>query len=94
MAPFRFETGQRVRVVTHPAQPVGTVVARWTAEEVQDVHGENVYAVSVFVTKQRESSLAPAPDEEPTRAAPGAGGSGRNADRPDCGQQPDRARLS
>jgi hypothetical protein len=22
-----------------------------------DVHGENIYAVSVFVTKQRESSL-------------------------------------
>jgi hypothetical protein len=38
---------------------VGTVTARWTAEEMADVHGENVYAVSVFDTRQRESSLEP-----------------------------------
>ncbi len=68
MKPFRFEVGQRVRVVTHPAQPVGTVVARWTAEEMADVHGENVYAVSVFVTKQRESSLLPTTEAEATAA--------------------------
>ncbi len=57
MPPFKYEIGQRVRVVTHPARPVGTIVARWTADEMADVHGENVYAVSVFVTRQRESSL-------------------------------------
>jgi hypothetical protein len=69
--PFRFEVGQRVRVVTHPAQPVGTVTARWTAEEMADVHGENIYAVSVFVTRQRESSLEPATEAEAEGPAAG-----------------------
>lgn len=86
MRPFAFELGQRVRVTTHPARPVGTVTARWTAKETADVHSENVYAVSVFVTKQRESSLepvseteAPPPEssatEEPTTPSPRRRGS-------------------
>ncbi len=72
MPPFRFELGQRARVVTHPARPVGVITARWTAEEMADVHGENVYAISVFVTKQRESSLEPVTEAEaaPAREAP------------------------
>jgi hypothetical protein len=64
LAAFRFEIGQRVRVVTHPARPVGIVVARWTGEETRDGYAENIYALSSFVTKQRESSLAPAPEDE------------------------------
>lgn len=55
---FRFDIGEEVRVVTHPAKPLGTVVARWTGAEMHDVYGENIYAISSFVTKQRESSLA------------------------------------
>ncbi len=70
MPPFRFEIGQRVRVVTHPARPIGTVVARWTAAEMADVHGENVYAVSVFVTRQRESSLEAVAEPGTAEAAP------------------------
>lgn len=58
--PFRFEIGQAVQVLTHPARPVGTVVARWPGEALQDPYGENIYQLSSFVTKQRESSLAPA----------------------------------
>jgi hypothetical protein len=41
MRPFALGLGQRVRVTTHPARPVGTVTARWTAEEPADVHDEN-----------------------------------------------------
>ncbi len=72
MPPFRFEPGQRARVVTHPARAAGVITARRTAEEMADVHGENVYAVSVFVTKQRESSLEPVAeaDAAPAREAP------------------------
>ena len=55
---FRFAVGDRVRVVTHPGRPVGTVGERWSAGALADVHDENIYAVSGFVTRQRESSLA------------------------------------
>jgi hypothetical protein len=55
---FRFEVGDRVRVLTHPAQPWVAVTWRWSADAAGDVHGENIYAVSGFVTLQRESSLA------------------------------------
>ncbi len=61
---FRFEIGETVRVVTHPARPRGTILARLTGAEARDPYGENVYVVSTFVTKQRESSLAPEPAEE------------------------------
>jgi hypothetical protein len=57
--PFRFEIGQPVQVVTHPARPQGTVVARWPGRALDDPYGENCYQLSSFVTKQRESSLAP-----------------------------------
>ncbi len=57
MQAFRFEIGQKVRVLTHPAQPPGIVVARWRGEELSDPYRENIYEVSSFVTKQRESSL-------------------------------------
>ncbi len=59
MGEFRFAIGQEVRVRTHPSKPLGTIVARWTGEELRDVYGENIYQVSSFVTKQRESSLEP-----------------------------------
>jgi hypothetical protein len=55
---FRFEVGDVVRVLAHPARPAGEVVARWTGEELGDAYDENVYAVSGFITRQRESSLA------------------------------------
>jgi hypothetical protein len=55
---FRFAVGEAVRVVTHPARPLVTVTARWPGPAVGDVHEKNVYAVSGFVTRQRESSLA------------------------------------
>lgn len=55
---FRFAVGDGVRVVTHPARPPATVTARWTGPELDDVHDENIYAVTGFVTRQRESSLA------------------------------------
>jgi len=55
---LRFEVGERVRVLAHPAQPVGEIIARWTGAEAGDTHGEDVYAVSGFVTRQRESGLA------------------------------------
>ncbi len=57
--PFRFEIGQQVRVITHPAQPPGVVVARWRGNELGDPFRENIYEVSSFITRQRESSLAP-----------------------------------
>ncbi len=62
MSDFRYELGQRVRVITHSARPVGTIVERWSGAEMRDVYGENIYSVSSFVTKQRESSLEAAPD--------------------------------
>jgi hypothetical protein len=55
---FRFEIGDRVRVLTHRAQPSGVVTARRAGEGARDPYGENVYAVTGFVTLQRESSLA------------------------------------
>ncbi len=58
MEGFRFAIGQHVRVITHPAQPLGVVVARWRGEELGDPYRENICEVSSFVTKQRESSLA------------------------------------
>ncbi len=64
MQAFRFEIGQHVRVTTHSGQPPGVVVARWRGEELGDPYGENIYEVSSFVTKQRESSLAPLGDRE------------------------------
>ncbi len=60
---FRFEIGQQVRVITHPAQ-AGLVVARWGGEEMGDPYRENIYEVSSFVTKQRESSLIPPAEYE------------------------------
>ncbi len=62
---FRFEIGQRVRVITHPAKPLGTIIDRWTGKEMRDVYDENIYSVSSFVTKQRESSLEAAPPPIP-----------------------------
>lgn len=55
---FRFAAGDRVRVTTHPARPLATVVERWAPGTLRDVHDESIYAVSGFVTRQRESSLA------------------------------------
>lgn len=57
-AGFRFAAGQRVRVLTHPARPGAEVTARWSGAAAGDPYGENVYAVSGFITRQRESSLA------------------------------------
>jgi hypothetical protein len=57
-AAFRFAEGERVRVLGHPAQPLGEVTARWSGAEVHDPYGENIYAISGFVTRQRESNLA------------------------------------
>jgi hypothetical protein len=54
----RFDVGDRVRVLTHPDRPWAVVTAWWPAETTGDTYGENVYAVSGFVTLQRESSLA------------------------------------
>ncbi len=66
MGTYRFAIGQHVRVTTHPAQPPGVIVARWTGGELGDPYQENIYEVSSFVTKQRESSLVPlAKDQEP-----------------------------
>jgi hypothetical protein len=59
-APFRFEVGEAVQVQTHPARPLGAIVERWAGSALGDPYGENIYQVSSFVTKQRESSLAPA----------------------------------
>jgi len=50
--------GDHVRVLTHPSQPWGVVTGRWSAEIALDTYGEHLYAVSAFVTLQRESSLA------------------------------------
>jgi len=55
---FRFEVDEPVRVATHPARPRATITVRWRGEDVGDVYGENIYAVSGFITRQRESSLA------------------------------------
>jgi hypothetical protein len=55
---FRFSIGDRVHVVTHPRRPPGTVAGRWSGESLADAYDENVYEVSGFVTRQRESSLA------------------------------------
>jgi hypothetical protein len=55
---FRFEIGDRVRVLTHPAQRLAVITGRWAGDVVGDTYGDNVYAVSTFVTLQRESSLA------------------------------------
>lgn len=57
-SPFRFSVGEQVRVITNPARPLVTVTARWRGEAFQDVYGQNIYAVSEFVTRQRESNLA------------------------------------
>lgn len=54
---FRFDLDEPVRVVTHPARPRATITARWSGDEVQDAYGENIYAVSSFITRQRETSL-------------------------------------
>jgi hypothetical protein len=70
MGVFRFEIGQRVRVVGHPARPVAIIVRRWTATELGDVYGENIYEVSGFVTKQRESSLRDAAEEAGIGSSP------------------------
>lgn len=56
--PFRFAVGDRVRVLTHPGRPLAEVTGRWPGAVFDDHYGENVYAVSGFVTRQRESSLA------------------------------------
>jgi hypothetical protein len=67
---FRFAVGQAVQVLTHPARPTGTVTARWPGAALGDPYGENIYQLSSFVTKQRESGLAavrratPAPPAE------------------------------
>jgi hypothetical protein len=55
---FRFDAGDRVRVLTHPAQPWATVTSCWSGHAAGDTYGENIYAVSGFATLQRESSLA------------------------------------
>jgi hypothetical protein len=55
---FRFEIGDRVRVLTHPAEPLAVVTERWAGCVAGDTCGENVYAVSTFATLQRESNLA------------------------------------
>jgi hypothetical protein len=55
---FRFVLGEQVRVLTHPARPLVTVTARWRGGAFQDVYDQNIYAVSGFVTRQRESNLA------------------------------------
>lgn len=58
--PFRFEVGETVVVRSHAGRPPGTIVARWPGAELEDPYRENIYQLSSFVTKQRESSLAPA----------------------------------
>lgn len=60
---FRFHADQRVRVLNHPSKPVETVVGRWRGEEFRDPYGENLYEVTGFLVKQRESFLEPAPQE-------------------------------
>lgn len=55
---MRFQVGERVRVLGHPAKPEGEITARWTGAEACDTHDEPIYAVTGFVTRQRESSLA------------------------------------
>ena len=69
MGVFRFDIGQRVRVTAHPARPVGIILRRWRGKELGDVFGENIYEVSGFVTKQRESSLTDAPAGEVTSSS-------------------------
>ncbi|MFB3817428.1 MAG: hypothetical protein ACE147_07185 [Candidatus Methylomirabilales bacterium] len=67
---FRFDLGEVVQVQTHPARPLGTVVERWAGAALGDPYGENIYQLSSFVTKQRESSLAPAPENARLPAPP------------------------
>ncbi|MGH7342994.1 MAG: 3-keto-disaccharide hydrolase [Candidatus Rokuibacteriota bacterium] len=55
---FRFAVGEQVRVITHPARPLVTVTARWRGQAFEDVYDQNIYAVSGFVTRQREPNLA------------------------------------
>lgn len=55
---FRFAMGQPVQVITHPARPVVTVTARWPGQALDDPYDQNIYAVSGFITQQRESNLA------------------------------------
>jgi hypothetical protein len=55
---FRFAVGEEVRVITHPARPLVTVTARWPGQAFEDVYHQNIYSVSGFVTRQRESNLA------------------------------------
>jgi hypothetical protein len=68
--PFRFAIGAAVQVHTHPARPLGTVLERWAGAALGDPYGENIYQVSSFVTKQRESSLVPAPGDAKMPAPP------------------------
>jgi len=56
---FRLNVGDAVRVLTHPAQPPAVVVERWEGRALDDPYDENIYAVSGFVTRQRETSLVP-----------------------------------
>lgn len=54
---FRFAVGEHVWVITHPARPLVAVTARWRGPAFEDVYDQNIYAVSGFVTRQRESNL-------------------------------------
>lgn len=56
---FRLDLGATVRVLTHPAQPRAVVTERWEGRALDDPYDENLYAVSGFVTRQRETSLLP-----------------------------------
>lgn len=56
-ATFRYDIGERVAVWTHPARPAGEVTDRWAGAEIGDPYGQDAYAVSGFVTRQREASL-------------------------------------
>ncbi len=42
MSLFRFAIGQHVRIITHPAKPLGTIVERWTGEELRDGRREHL----------------------------------------------------
>lgn len=55
---MRFQVGERVQVLAHPAKPVGEITERWTGAEAGDTYDEDIYAVSGFITRQRESNLA------------------------------------
>jgi hypothetical protein len=47
---MRFERGERVRVLAHPARPMGEITGHWTSADAEDPYGEDIYAVSGFVT--------------------------------------------